>query len=70
MSENSDGRAALLVSAAMYTSTLSAGVLLVVLGRTPPLEASAFISPFLMAMPRANGAARARASTRKQPPQS
>jgi hypothetical protein len=45
-------------------------VLLVVLGRTPPLEASAFVSPFLMAMPRVNGVASARSSARKQPPRS
>lgn len=45
MSENSDGRVALVVQASSYGLTLVVGLVLVLCGKTTPLEASAYVSP-------------------------
>lgn len=56
MSENSDGRVALVVQASSYGLTLVVGLVLVLCGKTTPLEASAYVSPFLMTIQKANAA--------------
>lgn len=48
MSDEPEGREAQLTRAAMYAVALASGVALVLSGKTTPLEASAFTSPYLM----------------------
>ncbi|MFE9257119.1 hypothetical protein [Streptomyces sp. NPDC006879] len=68
MSENTEGRAALFARAAMFGSALSAGVVLVLYGKTTPMEASAYVSPFLLFLQKANLTPAAQGATRKRTP--
>ncbi|MFD7940742.1 hypothetical protein ACFV4T_40630 [Streptomyces sp. NPDC059755] len=52
MSDEPEGREALLMRAAMFALALASGVALVLAGKTT-LEASAFTSPFLMYLQKA-----------------
>lgn len=54
MSETPEGREPLLARAGMYACALSAGVVLVLSGKATPYEATAYVSPFLMFLPRGN----------------
>ncbi|MFJ9243064.1 hypothetical protein [Streptomyces sp. NPDC101776] len=67
MSDEPEGRAALLARAAMYGGALASGVALVLSGKTTPLEASAFTSPFLMYLQKAATVPAFRAADRQQP---
>ncbi|MFD7549215.1 hypothetical protein ACFV0R_01815 [Streptomyces sp. NPDC059578] len=68
MSENPEGRAALLARAAMFGSALSAGVVLVLAGGATPVEASAYVAPFLMFLHRGAPVPGARGAARRQLP--
>ncbi|WP_405545713.1 hypothetical protein OG478_36330 [Streptomyces phaeochromogenes] len=68
MSEEPEGREALLARAFMYGGALAAGVALVLSGKTTPLEASAFVSPFLMYLQKGGNALPARTGNRRQAP--
>ncbi|MFJ1873014.1 hypothetical protein [Streptomyces chartreusis] len=48
MADNKGDRTALIVRAGMYTAALAAGVTLVLVGHTTPVEASGYVSPFLV----------------------
>ncbi|GGZ78755.1 hypothetical protein GCM10010328_61990 [Streptomyces rubiginosohelvolus] len=52
MSETPEGRAPMLVRAGMYSCALSAGVVLVLSGKATPYEATAYVSPFLVFLPK------------------
>lgn len=60
MSEEPEGRVALLARAGMYGGVLVAGVALVLSGETTPTEASVFVSPFLMFLQKGGSASPAR----------
>ncbi|MER6123897.1 hypothetical protein ABT173_14800 [Streptomyces sp. NPDC001795] len=49
MADNRDGddKANLIIRSLMYTAALGAGVALILVGHTSPLEASGYVSPFI-----------------------
>lgn len=66
MSDEPEGREAPRMRAMMYAGALVSGVALVLSGKTTPLEASAFTSPFLMYLQKVVPAPVPRAVSRRQ----
>jgi hypothetical protein len=47
MTDRTDDRGLLKVRAAMYSGALMAGMFLILVGHTSPVEASGYVTPFL-----------------------
>ncbi|MFE3106693.1 hypothetical protein ACFXKJ_01930 [Kitasatospora indigofera] len=54
MDDVKEGRSALRVRVAMYWGALAAGVLLILVGKVSPVEASGYVAPFLVLFERIN----------------